>query len=145
MFVFYFGIISDLTPPVALAAMVAAGLAGGAFWPTALNATKLAVAGFVIPFMFVYNPALLLNLDDIHIVEATFNVVTAIVGVTALAGVVQNYFYVKLKVHERILLLAAAFLLIMPTYIHSLIGAILFGVVVALQVYRAKKQSPAIS
>jgi TRAP transporter 4TM/12TM fusion protein len=145
MFVFYFGIISDITPPVALAAMVAAGLAGASFWPTGLNATKLAVAGFVIPFMFVYNPALLLDLDNIHIAETTFNVVTAIIGVIALAGVVQNYFYVKLKVHERIMLIIAAFLLIMPTLIHSLIGAILLGVVVVLQIYRSKKQSPAIS
>ncbi len=144
MFVFYFGIISDLTPPVALAAMVAAGLAGGAFWPTALNATKLAVAGFVIPFMFVYNPALLLDMNNIHIVETTFNVITAIIGVIALAGVIQNYFYVKLQVHERILLLISAFLLIMPTFIHSLIGALLLGVVVALQLYRSKRQSPAI-
>ena len=144
LFVFYFGIISDLTPPVALAAMVAAGLAGGAFWPTALNATKLAVAGFVIPFMFVYNPALLLDLNKIHIVETTFNVITAIIGVIALAGVVQNYFYVKLRIYERIMLIAAAFYLITPTYIHSIIGAILLGIVVVLQVNRSKKQTPAV-
>ena len=142
LFVFYFGIISDLTPPVALAAMVAAGIAGGSFWPTALNATKLAVAGFVIPYMFVFNPALLLDLNNLYLVETTLNVVTAIIGVIALAGVVQNYFLVKLRIHERILLLLASFLLITPTLIHSIFGLLLMGVSIALQVYRAKKNIP---
>ena len=67
-----------------------------------------------------------------------------VIDVDSIYAFVQNYFYVKLQVHERILLLISAFLLIMPTFIHSLIGALLLGVVVALQLYRSKRQSPAI-
>ncbi len=138
MFVFYFGIISDLTPPVALAAMVAAGVAGAPFWKTAVTATKLAVAGFVIPYMFVYSPRLLLNLSDLHPGEASFIAITAIIGVIALAAVVQNHLFTRLKIYERILLLAASFLLILPSYLHSITGAMIMGIILAMQIYRSK-------
>lgn len=143
MFVFYFGIISDLTPPVALAAMVAAGVAGAPFWKTAVTATKLAVAGFVIPYMFVYNPALLLNLNNLNLAETSFIVITSVIGVIALAAAVQNHLFTRLKFYERILLLAASFLLILPTYLHSIMGSILLGIVLAIQAYRSKAEATA--
>jgi TRAP transporter 4TM/12TM fusion protein len=138
MFVFYFGIISDLTPPVALCAMVAAGVASAPFWKTAVTATKLAVAGFIIPYMFVYNPKLLINLSSMNLAETSFIVITSVTGVIALAAVVQNHLFIRLKLYERIMLLSASFLLILPTYLHSIIGAIMLGIVLAVQVYRSK-------
>ena len=61
LFCFYYGIVSDLTPPVALAALTGAGIAKAKFWPTAFNATKLGIGAYLVPFFFVYNPILLLG------------------------------------------------------------------------------------
>jgi TRAP transporter 4TM/12TM fusion protein len=138
LFVFYYGIISDITPPVALAAMVAAGLAGAPFWKTGVTATKLAAAGFIIPYIFVINPDLLLRIGHLHLVHTTFIVVTAIIGVIGLAAVVENFFYIAMKFYERVLLLAAALLLISPQYLHSVIGFILMVFVLLIQLWRVK-------
>jgi len=138
LFVFYFGIISDLTPPVALAALVAAGLAGSPFWQTALTSTKLAVAGFIIPYMFVLNPDLLIKIDSFSLMYTGFNVITAIIGVIALAATVQNIFYIQMKIYERIPLFVAAILLILPAYSRSLLGFLIMVLVIMLQVRRAR-------
>ncbi|MBW2146316.1 MAG: TRAP transporter permease [Deltaproteobacteria bacterium] len=138
LFVFYFGIISDLTPPVALAALVAAGLAGAPFWKTALTSTKLAVAGFIIPYMFVLSPDLLISAENFSMVNTLFTVITAVIGVIALAGAVQNFFYLQLKIHERIPLFFGAFLLISPNLTQSLIGFLLMSAILFVQIQRSK-------
>lgn len=140
MFVFYFGIISDLTPPVALCAMVAAGVANAPFWKTAVTSTKLAIAGFIIPYMFVYNSKLIIDLNNLNFSETIFIIATSVIGVISLAAAVQNYFYRPLKIFERIMLLAASFYLIMPTLSHSVLGGILLSIVFILQVKRAKAE-----
>ncbi len=138
LFVFYFGIISDLTPPVALAALVAAGLAGAPFWQTALTSTKLAVAGFIVPYLFVLNPNLLIKVENFSFLYTCLTVITAIIGVIALAATVQNFFYIQLKIYERIPLIIAAFLLILPIHTKSLLGFLVLALVVMLQVRRAR-------
>jgi TRAP transporter 4TM/12TM fusion protein len=137
LFVFYFGIISDLTPPVALAALVGAGIAGAPFWKTAITSSKLAVAGFIIPYIFVLSPNLLIQLDNLHPLDTAVIAVTAVVGVIALAAAVQGYLYAPAALHERAMLFVAAILLISPQHVHSAIGAALLGAVILLQYRRA--------
>ncbi|MBI3965705.1 MAG: TRAP transporter permease, partial [Chloroflexi bacterium] len=106
LFIFYYGIIADLTPPIALAAMVGAGIANADPDKTGWEATRLALAGFLIPFMFVYSPAMLLlgqSLPDIVLI-----CVTSVVGVIALAIGVQGYLFAPLPIWQRGLALAAA-------------------------------------
>jgi TRAP-type uncharacterized transport system fused permease subunit len=145
LFVFYFGIISDLTPPVALAALVGAGIAGAPFWKTAITSTKLAVAGFLIPYIFVLSPNLLIQLGNLHPLDTTIIAVTAVVGVIALAASVQGYLCGPATAVERAVLFAAAILLISPRYLHSAVGALLLGGVTWLQYRRtaAKAVKPA--
>jgi TRAP-type uncharacterized transport system fused permease subunit len=129
MFVFYFGIISDLTPPVALTALVAAGIAKADFWKTAISAVKIAIAGFIVPYIFVYNPNLLITPSNFHPLHTILNTVTAVAGVVLLAACVQNFFYVPLRIYERVILFGAALLLIAPNPIYSFIGLLLGGTV----------------
>lgn len=140
LFVFYFGIISDLTPPVALTAIVAGGLAGAPFWKTAVTSTKLAIAGFIIPFIFVYNPNMLIDLHNLRPVYSVVVVVTAVIGVIALAAVVQNFFYTRLRVYERLFLLISSLFLIFPQYTYSLLGFILLLLILGSQLYRVHRQ-----
>jgi TRAP transporter 4TM/12TM fusion protein/TRAP transporter TAXI family solute receptor len=120
LFIFYFGAISNVTPPVSLAAYAAAGIAEASALRTALTAMGLAAAGFIVPFMFVYAPPLLLNgLPG----TVAISVVTAFVGVTALAAAVIGYARRPLAAWERLLLAAAAISLIAPGMITDLFGA----------------------
>ena len=111
LFIFYFGCLSNVTPPVALAAFAAAGLAGSPPMRTGVMASMLASAGFVVPFMFVYGPPLLLVGSVREIALAS---VTATLGVTALAASAMGYARRPLSMWERLLALAGALLLIFP-------------------------------
>ena len=111
LFIFYFGCISNVTPPVSLAAFAAAGIAGSPPVRTAVAAAMLAAAGFLVPFMFVYGPPLLLHGS---VPEVGLAVVTALAGVTALAAVVVGFLRRPLTPWERALLLGAALALIFP-------------------------------
>ena len=134
MFIFYFGCISNVTPPVSLAAFAAAGISGAPPIKTALYAAMLAGAGFVVPFMFVYGPELLLlEGTPITIMIAT---VTAIIGVTALAAGGVGFARARLEGWERVLALLAAALLVYPGLASDLAG--LAGV--ALVFFRAPEQ-----
>ena len=131
LFVFYFGIISAITPPVAMAAYVAAGISGGNFLRTGFIATRLAVNGFLLPFMFVYNPALILKGPLPDVVLAT---VSAIIGTVALAAALQGYALRPLARWERVPLLVGALALIHPGLLTDLIGYALVGFIVTRQV-----------
>jgi len=126
LFIFYFGCISNVTPPVSLAAFAAAGIAGSPPIRTAVVAALLAGAGFIVPFMFVYGPELLMVGDPVHIVVAT---VTATIGVTALAASAVGYARKRLVWWERGLALAAALLLVYPHLLTDGAGLLAFGVV----------------
>jgi len=130
-FVFYFAMMANVTPPVALAAFAASGISGGDINKTGYEAFKLALAGFLIPYMFVYSPALLG-------IETTFGgilvvAITAMIGVIALAGAVEGYLLIEAKLYQRLILLAAAFTLIKPGGITDIIGFLLIGIVIVLQ------------
>jgi TRAP transporter 4TM/12TM fusion protein len=121
LFVFYFGCMSNVTPPVALAAFAASGVAGAEPMRTAVTAMLLASAGFVVPFMFVYGPPLLL---DGTVVEITLAIITGVIGVTALAGGAMGYFSRELPWWERILLATSAFIMLYPGVPSDVLGLV---------------------
>ena len=125
LFIFYFGCISNVTPPVSLAAFAAAGISGAPPLKTAMTAAVLAGAGFVVPFMFVYGPPLLLVGT---IPEITLAFVSAIVGVTVLAAAGMGFARRPIAWWERVILFFAALALVLPGLATD--GAGLVGVVV---------------
>jgi len=120
LFVFYFGVMANVTPPVAIAAYAAAGLAGADPSATGVAAFKLALAGFVLPFMWVYSPALLLEGNTLHVLLA---VGSAVIGILALAGAVQGYlFSSRARWYERVALALGAIMLIKAGFVTDAIG-----------------------
>ncbi|MBO0585975.1 TRAP transporter permease [Sporosarcina sp. E16_8] len=131
LFVFYFGIIADITPPVALAAFAAAGISGGDPIKTGVTSAKLAIAAFIIPYMFVFNPAMLMM--GAPVTEILWVVFTAIIGMIAIGAGMIGFWYRKCNWIERLFALATGMLLIFPETITDIIGIVLFVVMVALQ------------
>jgi TRAP-type uncharacterized transport system fused permease subunit len=130
MFAFYFSCLSAVTPPVALAVYAAASIGGAGLWGSGVQAMKFAAAGFIVPFFFVYNPALLFQGPWPEILRA---VLTGTIGVIALAASLECYFLRRTTWFERILFFAAAMLLIDPNAITDLIGIGLLAIVLLLQ------------
>ena len=124
LFIFYFGVISMVTPPVALAAFAAAGIAGSSMWKTGWTAVRLSLAGFLIPYAFVFNPALILAGP---VPETIWSTATAVLGILALATSVVGYLLRPLRAPERGLAFAAAVLLIAPERLTDLIGLVLLA------------------
>ena len=136
LFIFYFGCISNVTPPVSLAAFAAAGISGSPPIRTALFAAMLAGAGFIVPFMFVYGPELLMVGSAANILLATG---TALIGVIALAAGGVGFARAKLDPWERVLALLAAFLLVYPGLLSDAAGLLGVGLVF----YRGEAQAAA--
>ncbi|MFC2638769.1 MAG: TRAP transporter permease [Mitsuokella sp.] len=136
MFVFYFGIIADVTPPVALAAFAGAGIAGGNPLRTGINASKLAIAAFIIPYMFVLSPNLLMI--DATALNLIMTTVTALVGMIALSSALIGFLADKATRIERIVLIIAGLLLIKPGIGTDVPGFVLFAVILAIQMRRSR-------
>ena len=130
LFIFYFAIISNITPPVCLASYTAAGLAGARPQKTAFEAVCISIVLFFIPYLFIYNPALILEAPVLDILIA---VPTYILGVIAAAAAMQNHLIVKNSLHERIMILLACIGLLYPSRILSLFGLAIFVMVVIIQ------------
>lgn len=130
-FVFYFGIIADITPPVALAAFAASGISGGDPIRTGVNSAKLAIAAFIIPYMIVFSPALLMI--DVTIWQILWVVFTAIMGMIAIGVAIIGYWYRPVSWIERIVLLAAGLAMIYPESLSDTVGLIVFGVMFVIQ------------
>ncbi|MBT2639260.1 MULTISPECIES: TRAP transporter permease [unclassified Bacillus (in: firmicutes)] len=139
LFVFYFGIIADITPPVALAAFAAAGVSGGEPLRTGVNSAKLAIAAFIIPYMFVLSPELLMI--DTSWTELIWVVFTAISGMLAIGAGIIGYWLRKLFWWERVLGIVGGIMLIYPEGMTDIIGLGLFILLVALQVIIKDKDS----
>jgi TRAP transporter 4TM/12TM fusion protein len=120
LFIFYFGIISAITPPVALAAYAASAISGANPMRTGLTALRLGLAGFIIPFMMVYSPRLIMQGEWDEIIIAT---VTAFIGAASLAGGLEGYFRVRMNLFERALMCTAGLLLIFQGLATDLAGA----------------------
>ena len=119
MFAFYFSCLSAVTPPVALAVYAAASIGGAGLWASGVQAMKFAAAGFIVPFFFVYNPALLFQGPWPEILRA---VLTGTIGVVALAASLEGYFLRTATWFERVLFFVAAMLLIDPNAVTDVIG-----------------------
>lgn len=133
MFVFYFGIVADITPPVALAAFAATGISKGDPIKTGVNASKLAIAAFIIPYMFVFQPQLLMI--DTTILEVSWILVTSIVGMISIGAGLIGFWYRKLHWIERIITVLTGLLLIYPESNTDIIGFTAFAIMLALQIF----------
>ncbi len=140
LFVFYFGIIADITPPVALAAFAASGISGGDPIKTGVTSAKLAIAAFIIPYMFVFNPAMLML--DSTVPEIVWVTFTAIVGMVAIGAGMIGFWYLKLNWIMRIVTVGTGMLLIYPETLTDVVGLVLFAILMAWQFISHKKQNP---
>lgn len=139
MFVFYFGIIADITPPVALAAFAAAGVSGGEPIRTGILSSKLAIAAFIIPYIFVISPQLMLI--DTTWTEAIWVISTAFVGMIAIGAGMIGYWMRALSWLERIGAVVIGFLLIYPEGMFSAIGLAAFALMLGSQYWLLKKDN----
>jgi TRAP transporter 4TM/12TM fusion protein len=131
MFVFYFGIVADITPPVALAAFAASGISGGEPIRTGFNASKLAIAAFIIPYMFVLNPEMLMI--DTTIGGVVWILITALTGMIAIGAGLIGFWYKKLNGIERTISIVTGLLLMYPEGYSDIIGLVLFVLMLAYQ------------
>lgn len=137
MFVFYFGIIADVTPPVALAAYAASGISGGKPLITGVNASKLAIGAFIIPYIFVLSPTLLMI--DATAVGMIFSVITAILGMVGVSSAMIGYLIDHSTWEERMLQFVSGILMIIPGMETDIPGFALFALVIFLQKRHGKK------
>ncbi|PHM38717.1 C4-dicarboxylate ABC transporter permease [Xenorhabdus mauleonii] len=127
-FVFWFGALSNITPPVALASYTAASIARADPMQTSWSAVRLALPGFIIPFILVYNPALLMQGNELNTLSISYMILTALIGIYSLSIATANFWLGKTYWLERILFASAAILLIKPGMLTDFIGA---GLIVA--------------
>ena len=139
MFCFYFAMFANLTPPVALASFAAAGLSGGNPMKTGIASVKLALAGFIIPYMFVYNQKLML--ENVGLLDGIQVVVTACVGVTLIAAAVEGYLYGKIHIVLRVVSFGSALLLIDSGTVTDLMGIAGLVVIIAIQKFIVSKKN----
>jgi len=141
-FVFYFGIVADLTPPVALAAYAGAAIAQANPMKTAFTATKLAIGAFIVPYVFALNPAMLFI--DTTVWEVVLICVTSCIGIFGVSASLEGYFLHNMAWFERIVCAAGGLLLIYPGILTDAIGLALVGVVLAIQLI-TKKRAPVLN
>lgn len=150
MFVFYFGIFANVTPPVALAAFAGAGVSGGNPMTTGFQALKLSIAGFLIPFLFIYEPALLMvdteglmtNAREYPLasfLDVGVVVVTSLIALTALAAALEGFFKTDINILFRIILAVGALLSIAPEMYTDIIGVSLVLVVLAINYFKGRR------
>ncbi|MFN4129287.1 MAG: TRAP transporter permease, partial [Paracoccaceae bacterium] len=132
-FVFYYGVLADVTPPVAMAAYAASGIAGANAFKAGNTAFRLSMGKALVPFMFVFSPSLLLVTADFTWGSFALAFTGAVLGIVALSAAITNFLFRPLLVIERILLPIAALLMIAPEIISTTIGATILGAVVLRQ------------
>jgi len=140
MFVFYFGIIADVTPPVALAAFAGSGIAKSNPMKTAFEASKLAIAAYLVPYIFVLSPALLLI--DVNLAEIIGIVITSLIGIVAVGSAVAGYLVTHEAWYERIIFFLSGVMLIQPGIYTDIIGISIITIGYILQKRKAAKLNP---
>ncbi|MCC5912325.1 MAG: TRAP transporter permease [Clostridiaceae bacterium] len=139
LFVFYFAMFANITPPVALASFAAAGISGGSPMKTGFESMKLSIAGFIVPYMFVYNSSLLLM--ETTFLEGSLVVITSIVGVIMLGSAAEGYFFVSMRKLYRVVLLIGSLLLINANLAQDIVGLLIIVAVLMVQWRKAKKSN----
>ena len=143
-FVFYFGIVADITPPVALAAYAGSAIAKSDPMKTGLNATKLAIAAFIVPYIFAYSPALLFeNISGWW--EVAQICISALLGIFGIAAALNGHLYKKIPWFFRIVLVAGGLGMMIPGTLTDVIGLLLVAAVVAVQYWTAKHEKATIA
>ncbi|WP_200084880.1 TRAP transporter permease [Salicibibacter cibi] len=137
LFVFYFGVLSAIVPPVAFAAFYGAGIAGSDPMKTSFTAFRLSTCALIIPFMFVYQPSLL-TIGSTS--EILLSIVTAVIGIASITIGIQGYIFSKITTWKRLLVFACGILLIDANFITSIIGIVLLALLI-LHEYRYNRQS----
>ena len=138
-FVFYFGIVADLTPPVALAAYAGAAIAGANPMKTALQATKLAIGAFIVPYVFALNPAMLFI--DTTAGEVILIVITSLIGMFGVSSGLEGYMFRKASWWERLLSVAGGLLLIYPGLVTDVVGLVLVALVAVIQLLEKRRDN----
>lgn len=141
MFVFYFGIVADITPPVALAAYAGSAIAKSNPMKTALNASRLAIAAFIVPYIFAFNPAMLFI--DADVIQVVVIIVTSLVGLTGVSGGLEGYMVTNMNPIQRILAVVGGLCLIIPGTVTDLAGIAIVGASVIWQLADKKKRAAA--
>ncbi len=136
MFVFYYAILSAITPPVAMAVYAANGISRASLWDSGLTALKLGATGYIVPFMFVFGPSLLLIGPWPTV---ALSVLTATTGVICLAGGLTGYLLGPAALWQRLLLIGAALVLIKPGLLTDSLGAAFLGLVLASQIWASQR------
>ena len=139
-FVFYFGIVADITPPVALAAYAGSAIAKSDPMKTGINATKLAIAAFIVPYIFAMNPSMLLM--DQGVLAAIQVIITSCLGIFGIAAALEGYVVARAPWWQRILLAAGGLCLIDPSLMTDIVGVAAIVIVVVLQIVMRKRSKP---
>ena len=140
MFVFYFGIVADITPPVALAAYAGAAIAKSNPLKTGVEATRLAITAFIIPYIFAFSPEMLIIDSDAKWYSIVLLVITAIIGCVAVSAGMEGYLLKKMNVLERILALGGGLCVIIPGWQTDAVGIVILAVLFAIQYLGNKKK-----
>lgn len=138
-FVFYFGIVADITPPVALAAYAGSAIAKANPMKTAFNASRLAIAVFIVPYVFCFSPALLMI--DTNAMEVIRIVITSFIGIFGVAAGLEGYLKKEMNPLQRILFVVAGLMLIFPSWITDIVGIVLIVAVIVWQYAEAAKKA----
>ncbi|WP_188207961.1 TRAP transporter permease [Alkalibacillus aidingensis] len=144
LFVFYFGIVADITPPVCLAAYAGSGIAKSNPFKSGLTAVKLAIAAFIIPYIFVYNPILVTPLEH-PFMMLILAVATALIGMMGISSAVMGYFQRRTYVWERFALIAAGLMLIVPNVYIDIIGIVIIALIWYIQKRRPEDHESAVA
>jgi TRAP-type uncharacterized transport system fused permease subunit len=137
MFCLYFGVKSSITPPVALSAYAAAGIAGSSPMRTGNTAFRIGFSGFVVPFLFVYKPELLLHGTPLSIV---WTLITCIIAIGCLAVALEGWLFTHINVFERVLLIATSIAFIAPSIKTTIAGFAVLAIVIIIQKVKISKQ-----
>ncbi|MDD3370108.1 MAG: TRAP transporter large permease subunit, partial [Lachnospiraceae bacterium] len=137
MFVFYFGIVADITPPVALAAYAGSAIARSNPMKTGFTASKLAIAAFIVPYIFVLNPTLLLI--DASILDVVIISITAFLGIISVSIGVAGYLFTDLSWPIRIIAIVMGIAMLYPGAMTDVVGIVSFGLICVYQKHKQKK------
>ncbi len=143
MFVFYFGIVADITPPVALAAYAGSAIAHSNPLKTGVTATKLAITAFIVPYIFAYSPEMLLVIGDVSVFEIVRIVVTALIGIYAISAGMEGFMRRPVPLWQRIPLLVGGLMMVTPNALTDVIGIGLIAIVAVFQVAGGQKNAAA--
>ena len=140
-FVFYFGIVADLTPPVALAAYAGAAIAQANPMKTAFTSTKLAIGAFIVPYVFALNPAMLF-IGTNGVLDIIMIVISSLIGIFAVSAALEGYIVDHMAWYERVISIAGGLLLIYPGIVTDLIGLSVVAAVIVFQIIKKRKKAP---